>query len=265
MDGTASYSYDPEGQLTGAAYSSNLQSQIPNPASESYSYDSNGNRTNSGYVTGPDNELLSDGTYNYRYDADGNQIERTDIATGAVTLYTWDNRNRLAGLTDETAQGQITQTVTYQYDASNRWIGETITAGGTVTQTRFAYDGDQIILQFDKSGPGNVTAANLSHRYLWGPAVDQLLADEQVTSPQTPGNVVWPLTDDLGTVRDLAVYNAQTGVTSVANHRVYDSFGNLVSQTNAAVDCLFGFTGLPFDKTSGTNVTPTRRYDPATG
>jgi RHS repeat-associated protein len=31
------------------------------------------------------------------------------------------------------------------------------------------------------------------------------------------------------------------------------------------VDCLFGFDGLPFDTASGTNVTPTRRYDPATG
>ena len=36
VDGTASYSYDPEGQLTGTAYSSNLQSQIPNPPSESF-------------------------------------------------------------------------------------------------------------------------------------------------------------------------------------------------------------------------------------
>jgi RHS repeat-associated protein len=73
------------------------------------------------------------------------------------------------------------------------------------------------------------------------------------------------LTDNQGTVRDLAVYNTQTGVTSVANHRVYDSFGTLESQTNAAVDCLFGFTGLPYDEASGTYVTPTRRYAPATG
>ena len=102
--------------------------------------------------------------------------------------------------------------------------------------------------------------------------MDQLLADEQLV-PVTgggydltsPGNVVWTLTDNENTVRDLATYNAQTGVTAVANHRVYDSFGNLTSQTNAAVDCLFGFTGLPFDKASGTNVTPTRRYDPTTG
>ena len=48
VDGTASYSYDPEGQLTGAAYSSNLGNrQVRQSRShETYSYDSNGNRTN---------------------------------------------------------------------------------------------------------------------------------------------------------------------------------------------------------------------------
>ena len=120
-------------------------------------------------------------------------------------------------------------------------------------------------MQFDKDGAGSVTAADESHRYLCGPAVDQVLADEQVVNPQTPGNVVWPLADNLGTVRDLAVNDPQTGVTSVANHRVFDSFGNLKSQTNAAVDCLFGFTGLPFDKASETYRTRTRPYDPSTG
>ena len=57
----------------------------------------------------------------------------------------------------------------------------------------FVYDGNQVALQFDSSGmsgtPTNLTAANLSHRYLWGPAcgelsraaVDQLLADERTT------------------------------------------------------------------------------------
>jgi RHS repeat-associated protein len=124
-----------------------------------------------------------------------------------------------------------------------------------------------------------LTTANLSHRYLWNPAaVDALLADEQL-SPlppgegqgvggfdlAQPGNVVLPLADNLGTVRDLAVYNAQTAITAVVNHRVFDSYGNLKSQTNAAVDCLFGFTGFSFDKASGTYRSQTRPYDPSVG
>ena len=76
VDGTASYSYDPEGQLTGAyQYSRRLGSHRKSSPTSRTLTTANGNRTNPGYVTGPDNELLSDGTYNYQYDADGNCIE----------------------------------------------------------------------------------------------------------------------------------------------------------------------------------------------
>jgi RHS repeat-associated protein len=301
-DGTAQYSYDAQGELTGATYTGTA----PQPG-ESYSYDANGNRAGTGYVIGADNELLCDGTYTYTYDAEGNRTAKfidtnadgvLDSGDTNVTIYGWDNRNRLVSVTSYATYGDApTQTVTYSYDAENRWIGETVVNGdGSIHRTAFAYDPEagggrvgagQIVLQFDgglsqvssdETGTVPLTAANLSHRYLWGPAVDQILADEQL-SPlppgegqgegfdlSQPGSVAWPLTDNLGTVRDLAVYNAATGVTSVANHRVYDSFGNLQSQTNAAVDCLFGFTGRPLDPAgTGLQNNGNRWYDAATG
>lgn len=67
-------------------------------ADEVYNYDNNGNRTNPGYVTGEYNRLLSDDTYNYEYDPEGNRTKRTEIATGTVTEYVWDHRNRLVEL-----------------------------------------------------------------------------------------------------------------------------------------------------------------------
>jgi RHS repeat-associated protein len=99
-----------------------------------------------------------------------------------------------------------------------------------------------------------------THNRFVSPESPQVLADEQL-APVTgggydltsPGNVVWTLADNEDTIRDLAVYNAQTGLTTVANHRIYDPFGKLVSQTNpatgnaAAVDCLFGYTGCATD------------------
>ena len=100
-DGTTTFSYDATGQLTGSVNSSQPD--------ESYSYDANGNRTNSGYVTGPDNELLSDGTYNYTYDAEGNRTSRTEIATGIVTDYEWDNRNRLTAVIVKDPSGNVIQ------------------------------------------------------------------------------------------------------------------------------------------------------------
>ena len=163
------------------------------------------------------------------------------------------------------------------YDAENRWIGENVYNNGHTQadeQLRFAYDGDQIIMEFDKTGPGKVTASDLSDRYLWLPkAVDQLMADEKLSLLPSgqghdltiPGKVVWALADQLGTIRDLAVRNAQTGVTSVANHIVYDSFGNVTLQTNSTVTCLIGFTGRPFDVRTGLQNNLNRWYDPVVG
>ena len=122
---------------------------------------------------------------------------------------------------------------------SNRWIGETIIAGETTTQTRFVYDGNQIIMQFD-GGSGNLAAANLSHRYLWGPAVDQLMADEQLNSATGGGYSFHarqhglaadrqpehgPRPGDIQSEREAAT-------TSVVNHRVFSAYGQLLSQTN---------------------------------
>ena len=117
-----------------------------------------------------------------------------------------------------------------------------------------------------------MTPANLSHLYLWQPdAVDQLMADEQVTTPGAPGSVVYPLTDQEGTIHDLAVatLNSSTGLmnTTVVNHIVYDAFGNVVLSTNPSplptVTCLFGYTGRPTDPAgTGLQNNDNRWYSP---
>ena len=166
-----------------------------------------------------------------------------------------------------------TRVVDYLYDVENRWIGENIFTSGGEHETRFEIDGDRIVLEFDKDvvdGNATVGAADLSHRYVWQPdAVDQLMADEQVTPPTTAGKVVWTLGDNQGTIRDLAV--TESGVTSVAAHRVFDSYGNLVSSVNpstgevAAVACLFGYTGKAFDNATGLQNNVERWYDAKVG
>jgi RHS repeat-associated protein len=54
-------------------------------------------------------------------------------------------------------------------------------------------------------------------------------------------------------------------VTTIANHRVYNGFGVLESQTNAAVDSLFGYTGRPFDNATGLQNNNARWYEAITG
>jgi RHS repeat-associated protein len=164
--------------------------------------------------------------------------------------------------------GAATQVVHNYYDLENRWIAETVDSDGDGDvdhTTGFAYDGDQITLQFDKAGDGPLSAADLSHRYLWqANAVDQLMADEAVSDTDVPGDVLLALTDHLGTVRDLAAVDAQTGATSVVNHLTYDSYGQLLSQTDSTVDCLFGFTGRPVSVATGLQNNLNRWYDPVT-
>ena len=256
IDGLTSYSYDDTDQLTAADHSSQTD--------ESYSFDANGNRTNTGYTTGTNNRLTSDGTYNYEYDDEGNRTARQKISTGERTEYQWDHRNRLTKVTEKNASGQVTRTAEHSYDVFNRWVRRRVDmdgAGpGAPTDAFFVHDGQQIVLQFDGG-----QASNLDHRYLWGPAVDQLLADQDAVSLTFAGTVLWPLGDHLGTLRNLASYDSGTDTTTVANHRRYDSFGNLVGETNAAVDELFGFTGRALDDSTGLQNNWNRWYDARVG
>lgn len=138
-DGTANYTYDTIGQLTGATYTYQTE--------ESYSYDPNGNRTNGNYTTGTNNRLTTDGTYTYQYDSEGNRTARFvdndssgTLTTGDtdVTEYTWDYRNRLVSVTSrDTAGGSATQVVDSvvpsfahgrEGDASHGGIGRSVRA-----------------------------------------------------------------------------------------------------------------------------------------
>jgi RHS repeat-associated protein len=235
-DGTDDYSYDDTNQLTAVDHSAQVD--------EAYSYDANGNRTNAGYGTGTDNRLLTDGVYNYVYDDEGNRTKRTEIATGKVTEYNWDYRNRLSSVVFKDASGVVTKTIEYSYDVNDRRISKKI--DGVVTE-RYVYDGANIALVFDGAGVQ-------THRYLYGAGVDQILADER------GGSVVWALADNLGTVRDVV-----DGGGVVLNHVTYDSYGRVISQTNPAVEFRFGYTGREQDNETGLDYYRARYYDSAVG
>jgi RHS repeat-associated protein len=235
VDGTSDYSYDSTNQLTGASHSSQTN--------EAYAYDANGNRTNAGYGTGTNNQLLTDGVHNYIYDDEGNRTRRVEIATGKVTEYVWDYRNRLAGVLFKDAGGSVTKTIDYIYDGNNQRIGKRI--DGAVVE-RYVIDRNQIALVFDGAG-------NQTHRYLYGIAVDQVLADE------TPTGMVWALADNQGTVKDL-VDNAGNAI----SHLNYDSFGRVVSQTGS-VDFRYGYTGREQDAETGLDYYRARYYDASNG
>ncbi|MHB9004737.1 MAG: RHS repeat domain-containing protein, partial [Coriobacteriia bacterium] len=197
-DGTAVYGQDETGQLTSANYS------YDPPADQTFGYDANGNRDEGGYAVGTNNQMTASprvgGVYSYQYDNEGNRTGRyvdanangaLDAGDSDITVHGWDYRNRLVSVTHYASYGAASDwVVEYAYDYANRLVKRTLDPdgdGGTaaIHQTAFVYDGDQILLQFEKTGPGDLAAGDLKHRYLWGPAVDQILADETVGSLQT--------------------------------------------------------------------------------
>jgi RHS repeat-associated protein len=125
----------------------------------------------------------------------------------------------------------------------------------------FLHDSEQMIARYAKVGTGAVA---LKNRYLWGPQIDQLLTDEQISSG-TSGTVYSVLGDHLQTVRELVTFNSASQTTSIVDHRQFDSFGNVVSDSNSSVDTFFKYTGKYFDVDTKLQWNLNRWYDPFLG
>jgi RHS repeat-associated protein len=107
-------------------------------------------------------------------------------------------------------------------------------------------DRNQIALVFDGQGVQK-------SRYLYGTQVDQVLAEESGTQ------VRWFLADHQGTIKDV-IDNAG----AVIDHITYDSFGQIIGQTNP-IDLRFAYTGREWDGETGQYYYRARYYDPADG
>ena len=215
------------------------------------------------------------------YDGEGNRIARFEnndagdtISSGDtnITIYTWDHRNRLTKVTEYATYANYvadpkvpSKIVEYAYDHANRWVRKTLdtTPDGTPDSSRiFIHDAGQIVLDLKHTGTGDATTADLSHRYLWGDNVDELLADE-TTDDGTADDVAWTLADHQNTVRDLVQYNPATEAVTVAEHITYDAFGNVTTPTPPT--SLFLYTARPFDPDSALQNNLNRWYDAAIG
>ena len=227
------------------------------------------------------NRLESDGTYTY--DAEGNVVERRDPVTGDYTEYTWDHRNRLVEVAGFDSGQNPTLLIQYYYDAFDRRVvmledADLDGLAGDVNES-FVYDdgaggdhgpggGNQILVQLDAS-------ARLTHRYLWGPEPDQLLANEQVTFGgfmYTTDELLWTFADHEGSIRDV-IDNAGT----LRLHRDFTAFGLMTAYhfdangqsvqpgTTGAIDVKQAFTGQVYEIQTGLQLHWRRWYDPATG
>jgi RHS repeat-associated protein len=126
-------------------------------------------------------------------------------------------------------------------------IGRQVTTGSTVTDSQhFVYDGKQIALALDDSGA-------VVDRYLWGPAVDMVLAQEDASHV-----VLWALGDNLNSVRDW-VNNSG----AVVDHANFDSYGNRVNTGSSPSN--IAWTGKFHDSLTGFQYNQNRWYSPTVG
>jgi RHS repeat-associated protein len=235
------YSYDANGELTGASGTLNGSNY-----SVRYSYDANGNRTMTGYQTGTGNELLSDGTYNYTYDKDGNMTSQTNIATGYVTYYTWDYRNRLIEVKQEDNHNNVLNDEKFTYDVNNNRIA--VSLNGTA-QLYTVYDGANPYI--DSNGSGTLT-----QRYLTNPkALSQFYGQVNAS-----GTVQWFLTDNINSIRQVVSASG-----SVLNAITYDPYGNILNQTNSANAPRLMYVGGSYDSLTSNYLFDMRYYNPAAG
>ncbi|MEL7265517.1 MAG: RHS repeat-associated core domain-containing protein, partial [Planctomycetota bacterium] len=221
------------------------------------------NRIGSSAIVNRDGSGYSDWTF--EYDNEGNLLEKRRADGTEMWSYTWDHRNRLTRVEfREDPSGNVSEstsinkTVEHEYDAFNQWIGRHVTENGVTETTSFVHDAGQISLVLDQDG-------NTRSRYTWGNAVDQLLAEEHLdpTSTSTIGEINWPLTDHLGSVRDRVNDNV------LIDHRDYDAFGNIEreipSATTGTVAPFFGYTARPYDEETELQNNLNRWYDSTQG
>lgn len=252
-DTTTSYQYDAIYRLLQAlsstpGYSGNTTSKgdgIPNATQqqkEFYAYDPVGNRLSShktkSYVYNQGNQLTANGG-TYRYDKNGNLIQKAS-STG-ITTYDWDYENRLVKVVMPDGT-----TAEFAYDPFGRRIQKKTIQGGTADITRYVYDNQSIVLEYDGSGA-------IVNKYLHGPHVDEPLA---ITTGKT---TYYYHADGLGSIVALT---DQSG--KVVQTYEYDSFGNLKDQMNRFKQP-FMYTGREWDKETGLYYYRARYYDSMVG
>lgn len=212
-------------------------------SAETYDYDLVGNRTTSFLSTTHNhddlNRLSEDDQFSYTYDNNGNlQTKTNKVAPTEVTTYHWDAQDQLIQI-----DRPDTTTVTYKYDGLGRRIEKNV--DGTIT--RFVYDGQDILLEYDGT---NTFLARYSH----GDQVDQPLVLQEGGT-----GFFYFHSNHQGSITHLTNSNG-----TIANSYVYDSYGRRQVVAESVIQP-FSYTGREYDDESGLYFYRARYFDADTG
>ena len=241
-DGAWAYSYDADGQLTHAVFTS-TNPNLPNQDLQ-YLYDAAGNRTQTiingvttAYTANNMNEYTQVGSTAYTYDADANLASAA--TGGATTNYTFNDLNQLTGVSGAELSA------TYGYNPLGSRNSRTV--AGVTTQ-----------FLIDPAGLSNEASEYTASGSLIAHFTDGMGLTSQVDAS---GNAAYY---DLEANGDTVGLTGQTG--AYVNSYFYLPFGETTT-LSAALPNPFTYVGQfgVMNDGSGTQKMGLRQYDPTTG
>jgi RHS repeat-associated protein len=214
---------------------------------EEYRYNANGSRiyemnaqkgiSGRNLSYSDEDHLLTAGDASYQYDADGFLTTRT--VGSDVTTYDYSSRGELysVGFPNSTF-------IEYVHDPLGRRIGKKVNAA---VVEKYLWAGmTKLLAVYDGSG-------SLKMRFEY--------ADGRTPYAMTQGGAVYYLTfDQVGSLRVVADASG-----NVVKGISYDTFGNIIADTNPSFEIPFGFAGGLHDRDTGLVRFGFRDYDPETG
>jgi RHS repeat-associated protein len=214
---------------------------------EQYGYDLSGTRTSETNtlrgITGrtfsysDEDHLLTAGNTTYQYDPDG--FLTTKNANGQIATYSYSSRGEL--LQVSLPDGR---TINYVHDPLGRRIAKRI--NGVIVEKYLWLGLTKLLAVYDGSD-------NLIQRFEY--------ADGRMPVAMTMAGVRYFLAyDQVGSLRAVT-----DGAGNIVKQIDYDSFGNVLADTNGSLTAPFGFAGGLYDKDTGLVRFGKRDYDPDTG
>jgi RHS repeat-associated protein len=232
---TFDYTFDDMGRLT--------EVQKNNAVSETYTYDNNGNRA-SATVNGTsisasytlDDNLVVYGDNTYLYDEDG-YLQTKTTAQGTST-YSYGTLGELKQVTTPT------KTISYKHNANNQRVSKSI--DGTVVEKYLWANLTTLLAIYD-------SADNLVQRFEY--------ADQRMPVAMTMGATKYYLHyDQVGSLRAISDTSH-----NIIKEITYDTYGNVLSDSNPSFNVPFGFAGGLYDTDTKLTRFGYRDYDAKTG
>ena len=233
---TYDYTFDDIGRLTNVAKD--------NQEVETYTYDANGNRqsatVNGANITASytlDDNLVVYGDNTYKYDEDG--YLQTKTTPEGSTTYSYGTLGELRQVTTPT------NNITYQHNANNQRVAKLI--NNQVVEKYLWANLTTLLAIYDSND-------NLKQRFEY--------ADQRMPVAMTDGNGTkyYLHYDQVGTLRAVSDINH-----NIIKDITYDTFGNILSDSNEAFKVPFGFAGGLYDSDTKLTRFGYRDYDAYTG